>query len=97
YLPPRHHRSLGQHGVGDAERWLAAEFAGHSRTRFLPRHTAADFVARRALAVEPRARQAAAQHLIADPRLERRRTLDGVRHAGRRRPGPVVDAAFPAP
>ena len=49
------------------------------------------------LAVEPRARQAAAQHAVAVPGAEGRRALHGVRHAGRRRAGPVVAAALPAP
>ena len=40
HLPSRRHRPLGQHGVGDAERRLAAELAGHPGARLLPRHAA---------------------------------------------------------
>ena len=47
HLPSRHRRPLGQHGLGDAERRLAAELAGHSRARLLPRHARADVLARR--------------------------------------------------
>ena len=49
HLPSRHHRPLGQHGLGDAERRLAAKLAGDPGARLLPRHAAADRVARRAL------------------------------------------------
>ncbi len=75
---------------------LAAKLAGHPRTRLLSRHAAADRVARRAFGLRARARQAPAQHAVADPRAEGRRAVDGVRHPRRRRAGPVVDAAFPA-
>ena len=39
-------RSLGQYGVGDAERGLAAEFSGHSRLGIRPWHPCADVLAR---------------------------------------------------
>ncbi len=47
HLPCRCDRPLGQHGLGDAIRRLAAKLAGHSRTGLLPRHADADAVARR--------------------------------------------------
>jgi gamma-glutamyltranspeptidase/glutathione hydrolase len=41
HLPCRRRRPLGQHDLGDAERRLAAELAGHPRARLLPRNTRA--------------------------------------------------------
>ena len=42
HLPSRCRRPVRQHGVGHAERRLAAELAGHPRSRLLPRHQGAD-------------------------------------------------------
>ncbi len=92
-------RPLGQHGVRDAVGRLAAEFAGYSRTGLLPRHEAADVVARRGVAGQPRTGQASAQHPVAVDGVQGRRALHGVWHARWRPAGPVVgaDASAPCP
>ena len=97
HLPCRCDRPLGQHGLGDAERRLAAELAGDPGARLLPRHADADVLARGGAAGEPRARQAPAQHLVAVDGVQGRRTLSRLRHAGRRPAGPMVAADVPAP
>ena len=92
HLPSRRDRPLGQHGLGNPVGRLAAKLAGHSRTRVLPRDTDADVLARRGAAVEPRARQAPAQHLVAVDGVQGRRALHGFWDARRRSAGPMVGA-----
>src|SRR5205807_2224951 len=84
-------------GFVAAQRRVAASLVRDPRTRLLPRHKAAELQARRKIALEPHARQAPAQYAVADARAKKRRALDGLRDARRRRPGPVVDAALSAP
>ena len=97
HLPSRRHRPLGQHGVGDAERRLAAELAGDPRPRLRPHHARADVLARGGAAGQPGAAQAAAHHADAVAGAARRRALPGLRHAGRRPAGPVVAECIPTP
>ena len=97
HLPSRCDRPLGQYGLGDALRRLAAELAGHSLARLLPRLAHADVLAGGGPARLPRAGETAPHHAQPLIRLPRRRALDGFRHAGRRRAGPVVADLLPAP
>jgi gamma-glutamyltranspeptidase len=96
HLPCRCCRSLGQHGLGDAERRLAAKFTGDPGTGLLPDQSRPDVLARRVAAGGARARQAAAHHVDAIFRVPRRRTLYGLRYAGRRSAGPVVAVVLPS-
>ena len=90
HLPHRRRRPLGQHRLGDPVRRLAAVLPARARARLLPRHPAADDLARRGLALGAPARPAAphdAQPHAAAARRGRRR---GARHARRRPAGPVA-------
>ena len=95
HLPPRRRRPARQHGLGDAERRLAADLARDPRARLLPGHPRADVLAGRGPAELARAGQAPAHDADAVARAARRRGRARVRHAGRRPAGPVV-APVPA-
>ena len=68
HRPPRRRRPLREHGLGDAERRLAAELADDPGARLAARHARADVLARGGTAVVARAGQAAAHDALAGAR-----------------------------
>ena len=96
HLPPGRRRPVREHGVGHAERGLAAEFAGHPRPRFLPGHPGPDVHPHPGPAQQPRPGQAPADHADPEPGAARRGAVPGLRHAGRGPAGPVDAGLLPA-
>jgi gamma-glutamyltranspeptidase/glutathione hydrolase len=70
HLPPRRRRSVGQYDLGDPVRRVAAVLADRSRARVLPRHPAADDVARRGGSLGSASGQASAHDIDPDADLE---------------------------
>ena len=97
HLPPGRHRPLGQRGLRHALGWLAVVEPGRAGARLLREHPAADQLAGRVAPRRARARQAALDHALAEPRAARRRALPLLRHARRRPAGPVAGDLLPAP
>src|SRR3546814_3449426 len=71
FRSPRRHRSLGQHGLGDAVRRLAAVLADRPVARLPAQFARPDVLADRGPAHFPGARQAPAHHADAQPRALR--------------------------
>ena len=96
HLPPRRRRPVREHGVGHAERGVAAELAGHSRPGFLPGHPGPDVHPHPGPAQQPRPGQAPADHADPQPGAARRGAVPGLRDARRGPAGPVDAGLLPA-
>ena len=67
YLPSGYHRPVRQHGLGHAERRLAAEFPCHPRPGLLPGHQSADVHPHAGPGQHARARPQAQDHAVTKP------------------------------
>ena len=97
HRPRGRRRSLRQHALGDAERRLAAELAGHPGARLAARHARADVLARGGAPLVAGAGNAAADDALPRARAPRRRAVPRVGNARRRPAGAVGAARVPPP
>ena len=88
---------LGQHGLVDAERRLAAQLAGDPVARMATRNARADVLARGRAAVVAAAGRAAADDALSRPRAARREAVPRVGHPRRRPAGAMGAARLPPP
>ncbi len=95
HVPRRRRRPAREHGLGDAERRVAALLPRDPGPGPVPGHARADVLADRGAAERARAGQAPAHDADPVARAARRRGRARVGHAGRRRTGPVVAAVPP--
>ena len=87
--PPRRGGRRGQHGGGHPERGLDRLVAGDRRAGLSARHARPDVLPQSATPQRAAAAQAAAGDSHAHHRHQKWRTVHGVRHPRRRRPGPT--------
>ena len=95
HVPPRRRRPPRQPRLGDAERRLAPELAGHPCARLAARDARADVLARGGPAVVAAARRPPADDALTRPRAPGRQAVPGVGNAGRRPAGAVGAARLP--